>query len=123
MERIGKIILAVLILAFAQTAFAQQNRQTYSISGENSLEARAGISLHMAVSESISKRIVNEITADEEQKRERDKTAALTIYYADAGENLWSIARNYCTSVEAIKMQNDLADDVISARGMILIPM
>ena len=96
---------------------------SYRISGENSLEVRAGISLHMAVSESISKRIVNEITADEEQKRERDKTAALTIYYADAGENLWSIARNYCTSVEAIKMQNDLADDVISARGMILIPM
>lgn len=96
---------------------------SYRISGENSLEVRAGISLHMAVSESISKRIVNEITADEEQKRERDKTAALTIYYADAGENLWSIARNYCTSVEAIKMQNDLADDVISASGMILIPM
>lgn len=96
---------------------------SYRISGENSLEVRAGASIHTAVVESISKRIISNVTADEEQKREHDKTAALTIYYADAGENLWSIARSYCTSVEAIKMQNDLTDDVISARGMILIPM
>ena len=41
MERIGKIILAVLILAFAQTAFAQQNRQTYSISGKV-IDAKTG---------------------------------------------------------------------------------
>ena len=95
----------------------------YRISGEKELEVRAGVSLHIAVSESISKRIISEVSADEEQKREHDKTAALTIYYADEGENLWSIARSYCTSVEAIKMQNDLTDDVISARGMILIPM
>lgn len=96
---------------------------SFRISGEKSLEVRAGISLHGAVTESISKRAVSEVTANEEQKRERDKTAALTIYYADTGENLWSIARSYCTSVEAIKMQNDITDDVISARGMILIPM
>lgn len=96
---------------------------SYRISGEKTLEIRAGISLHAAVTESISKRIITEVSADEEQKREHDKTAALTIYYADEGENLWSIARSYCTSVEAIKMQNDLTDDVISARGMILIPM
>lgn len=96
---------------------------SYRISGEKTLEIRAGISLHATVIESISKRIITEVSADEEQKREHDKTAALTIYYADEGENLWSIARSYCTSVEAIKMQNDITDDVISARGMILIPM
>ncbi len=96
---------------------------SFRISGEKSLEVKAGISLHAAVTECASKRAVSEVSADENQKRERDKTAALTIYYADEGENLWSIARSYCTSVEAIKMQNDITDDVISARGMILIPM
>ncbi len=96
---------------------------SFRITGEKSMEIKAGISLHAAVTECFSKRAVYEVNADENQKRERDKTAALTIYYADEGENLWSIARSYCTSVEAIKMQNDITDDVISARGMILIPM
>ena len=56
-------------------------------------------------------------------KVEKDKTAALTIYYADEGETLWDIARLYCTSVEAVRLENNMTDDVIKARSMVLIPM
>lgn len=96
---------------------------SYRISGEKTIELKTVLKLYAPIFESISKRAVNEIVGNEEQEREKDRTAALTIYYADEGENLWSIARSYCTSVEAIKLENDLTDDVINARGMILIPM
>ena len=59
----------------------------------------------------------------EEKPKVKDKNAALTLYYADEGENLWNISEKYCTSVEAIQIKNELTDDIIQAHSMILIPM
>lgn len=95
----------------------------FRITGENSVEIKADLRLRASVFETRVCRAVSAVTGNEERKREKDKTAALTLYYADEGENLWSIARLYCTSVEAIKQENEITDDVIQARGMILIPM
>lgn len=95
----------------------------FRITGNNSIEISADIAMTAAVFENRSCRTVTEVGAGEENRREKDKTAALTLYYADEGESLWSIARQYCTSVEAIRLENDLADDTANARGMILIPM
>lgn len=95
----------------------------FRITGENSIEIKADISFKAAIFETSVRKSVISVTGSEEHRREKDKTAALTLYYADEGENLWSIARLYCTSVEAIKLENELTDDVIQARGMILIPM
>lgn len=95
----------------------------FRITGENSVEIKADIRFKSVIFETCTRRTVISAAGNEEHKREKDKTAALTLYYADEGENLWSIARLYCTSVEAIKLENELIDDVIQARGMILIPM
>lgn len=95
----------------------------FRITGDNSIEIRADIRFKAAVFENCVRKAIVSVSGNEERKREKDKTAALTLYYADEGENLWSIARLYCTSVEAIKLENELTDDVIQARGMILIPM
>lgn len=95
----------------------------FRITGDNSVEIKADIRLKATIFETRVCKAVSAVSGNEERKREKDKTAALTLYYADEGENLWSIARLYCTSVEAIKLENELTDDVIQARGMILIPM
>ncbi len=96
---------------------------SFRITGDNSIEIKADICFKACVFENRIQKAVVSVEGSEERKREKDKTAALTLYYADEGENLWSIARIYCTSVEAIKLENDMTDDVIQARGMILIPM
>ncbi len=95
----------------------------FRITGSNSIEITADFVMNIAVFENRSCRAVTEVEAAEDNKRDKDKTAALTLYYADEGESLWSIARRYCTSVEAIRMENDLSEDCIKARGMLLIPM
>ena len=54
-----------------------------------------------------------------------NKKAALTIYYADEGEELWNIAKKYCTSVEKIQNENEIDTDVdkLQGRNMLFIPM
>ncbi len=95
----------------------------FRITGNNTIEISADIAMNAAIFENRSCKAVTEVGAGEENKREKDKTAALTLYYADEGESLWSIARQYCTSVEAIRLENELSDETVNAIGMILIPM
>lgn len=87
------------------------------------LEVKAELKLCANIYVQQTFKMITEVTADETKPREQDRSAALSIYYADAGENLWNIARSYCTSVEAIKQENDLSCDSMENRGMLLIPM
>lgn len=96
---------------------------SYRITDDNNVEIKAEIRLRAAVYETCIKKCVVDVQASEDKLREKDKTAALTIYYADEGESLWNIARLYCTSVEAVRLENHMTDDVIQARSMVLIPM
>ena len=95
----------------------------FRITGDNSVELKADLKITGFLTESKTIRCIVAVNADEDKKRFKDKNAALTLYYADKGESLWDIARNYCTSVEAVMLENDLADDIIQAHSMILIPM
>ena len=48
--------------------------------------------------------------------------AALTIYFADPGESVWDIARRYRTTTEAILQENDLTEDTVPEKRMLVIP-
>ncbi|MDD4807302.1 MULTISPECIES: SPOCS domain-containing protein [Caproicibacterium] len=67
-------------------------------------------------------KFITEIEEDTAHTKQQD-TAALCIYFADAGEKLWDIARHYCTSVQAIQEENGLAGETVENQGMLLIPM
>ncbi len=95
----------------------------FRITGDNTVDLKIDIRMRCTAYENSSCRAVTSAEAPENRLREKDGTAALTLYYADAGENLWNIAQLYCTSVDALKLENQMTDDVIQARGMILIPM
>ncbi len=95
----------------------------YRISSDGSLEVKTELKITAAVYAEASCQAVVDVVPDESRPMAKDTSAALTIYYADAGEALWNIARAYCTSVEAIKRENDLDCDILEDRGMLLIPM
>lgn len=95
---------------------------SYRIMG-TSLEVKAELKLCVNIYIQKSFKMIMDVTADETKPRAQDQSAALSIYYADAGETLWNIARAYCTSVDAIQQENDLAGDSVANRGMLLIPM
>lgn len=52
----------------------------------------------------------------------RKENCALTIYFCDKNETLWEIARKYNTTVDAIKTENEIENDVITDNCMLLIP-
>lgn len=56
-----------------------------------------------------------------EEDRQTEK-AALTIYFADAGEAVWDIAGRYKTTAEAIMTENNLTGNCIDEKRMLVIP-
>ena len=53
----------------------------------------------------------------------KDPKTAMTIYFADAGEDIFDIAKRYNTSARAVMEQNDLSGSSITSQRTILIPM
>ncbi len=96
---------------------------TFRITGDNAIDVRADMKLCGTVTENLTVKGISGVSAPDDRCRLKDRSAALTLYYADPGEKLWDIARAYCTSVDAIRSENELADDVVTDRGMLLIPM
>ena len=46
-----------------------------------------------------------------------------TSMYAEKNENVWDIARSYCTGAQAILAENDLDEEILSERRMLFIPL
>lgn len=96
---------------------------SYRITGSGDLELRTEVKIDAPVYEMNVHKFINGIYVNEDKLRKKDSDAALTIYYADQGEDLWDIAREYCTSVDAIKNENELDGEILENRKMLLIPM
>lgn len=94
----------------------------FIITGDHTVDIKADIRIRGAVYETRSCRCITAASASEDRCREKDRQAALTIYYAQ-NESLWDIARMYCTSVEALRLENDMPEGEEQADGMVLIPM
>ncbi len=93
------------------------------INGQNSVEVVSELQIGAMVYSENDYMSITDIYIDEEKPRKKDKNTALTIYYTDNDEELWNIARKYCTSVEKIKEENDMDDDTLQGRNMLFIPM
>ncbi|MEE3403899.1 MAG: hypothetical protein VZR73_07430, partial [Acutalibacteraceae bacterium] len=96
---------------------------SFRITGDDRVEIKAELCLTGTAYMESSWKGITAAEGLDDRCRRKDKAAALTLYYADEGERLWDIACAYCTSVEAVKLENDLTEDVMTAAGMILIPM
>mgnify|MGYP004470092293 CR=1 FL=1 len=53
----------------------------------------------------------------------RSNDAALTLYFADSGEDAFDIAKRYCTSAQAVMAENGLESTRLEQPKMLLIPM
>ena len=94
----------------------------YKILSNNSISLKLNLQVLSNICESKSINIVSEVSADDSKKKEKDSSTSLIIYYADAGESLWNIAKNYGTTVEKIQTENEIDFDIIEDNRAILIP-
>ncbi len=89
------------------------------ILGDNKIE----IKIEYMISGTVyATEIVNAVT-DIILKDEKKKTdvSAMTIYFPDADEKVWDIAKKYNSTVERILEDNSLSDEIIKKRCMLMI--
>lgn len=96
---------------------------SYNLSSSNAMEIISDIKLTGYIFEASECEYIDGITVDESSPISSDSDCALKLYFAQAGENTWDIAKRCHASVSAIADENDIDGDLITADGMILIPI
>lgn len=65
---------------------------------------------------------ITDIVLDENKTKKKSK-AAITLYYPTVGDKIWDIAKQFCTSPDAILEANDLQNEIIDNETMLIIPI
>ncbi len=92
----------------------------FILADTNKIDLRVEVKLNTTVYKRNTAEIITDISCDEKPKEK--KYSALTVYFTDEDEYLWNIARKYNTTVDAIISENDIKDDCLTGRCMLLIP-
>lgn len=93
----------------------------YILSADNKLDVRIETEISGMIFSVTKKQVISEISC-EENKKKKKRSAALTIYFAQQGEELWDIARRYNTRVELIRSENNITSDCVEQNQKLYIP-
>ena len=92
----------------------------YMKKSESCIDLRFEMKICGEVFQCLSLEAVTDITESEIQvKKERN---AITVYFPEKEESLWSIARKYNTTVNAIAQENDLSGETTEDLKIVFIP-
>ena len=96
-------------------------RPSYTLMGENTVSVSAEVGVDATVYDSLKKTLLCDIVETEETPKGRNG-CSIVLYFAEAGERVWDIARRYNSSVAEIKELNSIGDDCLSTATKIVIP-
>ncbi|MEG0570889.1 MAG: DUF3794 domain-containing protein, partial [Oscillospiraceae bacterium] len=108
-------------IIFNPTAVATSN--SYSLTSANCIDITTEINVCGIVSAFEHLNVVTGIDVNCENKKVRDEQDVLRLYFASCGECVWDIAKRFNTSISAIIEENCLDNDILSEKGMLLIPI
>ena len=94
---------------------------SYLISDSNTLDIRIEINVHGFVFSENEKLIITDLVVNKD-KPKTIKTASLTVYFCEKGEQLWNIAERYNTTVDTIMRENKITDPTVKEKCKLLIP-
>lgn len=87
----------------------------------NTIAVKATISVGVKLSYEVNKEFISDVIEVDEEPKE--KKASITIYVIGEGDTLWSLAKKYNTTVDAIAEMNSLENpDDIEIGSKLLIP-
>lgn len=92
-----------------------------AVTADSRLEIKAELLITASVFTTGIEKYISSISVNETAVKSKS-TCALTIYFSDPGESVWSIAKKYNTTARAIMDENSIASDRLENGGMILIP-
>ena len=89
------------------------------INADGSAEVRLEALVSGTVYATSSERLLLSAAVEDSAAQPR---AAMTIYFSDAGESVWDIARRYGTTVSAVLEENGLSEGTVPEKRMLVIP-
>jgi len=95
----------------------------YTLIGNGSIEIRIELSVNAAIYIKKDISLICKLDVDTNKQIEPKNNGSLVIYYASKGESVWEIARHYSASIKEIKQLNNLNDDYIQNKKMLLVPV
>lgn len=93
----------------------------YTLSEQAEVSLKAELRLEGTIHRSHICEVLTDFEVQEDAAHPRNY--ALKLYFGKAQEEIWEIAKRCHTSVSAIMEENDLTEDVLTADGMLLIPI
>ncbi|NLK35384.1 MAG: LysM peptidoglycan-binding domain-containing protein [Gracilibacteraceae bacterium] len=82
------------------------------------IELRVVLGVYTEVMRNIEKKLVENIEAEEGVSIDYGKMPAVTVYMVQKGDTLWSIAKRYNTTVDALAKLNDIENPSKVTNGM-----
>jgi len=95
---------------------------SYRLGEDNTIELRCELKYMVATCNYNDQVLVSHISAVEENKISKPP-CALTMYYANDGERLWDIAKEYKTKLSLLYEENNLDCKVLESPRMLMIPI
>ena len=96
---------------------------SYTLTGSDTAVLQPELLLRGRVLRQQTHTLLTGVQIDPETQLPASECYALRLYFAQPDESLWEIAKRYHTSEEAIREENDVPADSISAPQMLLIPI
>ena len=95
---------------------------SYTLTGSDSVTLQTELLLSGQVLQQTVCTLLTDAQIDPETRLPDGGQYALRLYFGQAGESLWEIAKRYRTAESAIREENDVPADVLTAPQMLLIP-
>lgn len=96
---------------------------TFELSGTGTIDIEFEVQVQASVFTQLRENLIYDVKVKDDSVKDHSKMPALTIYYADIDESIWEIAKKYNTSVTSILEQNEISDEILKSRQMLLIPV
>jgi hypothetical protein len=93
----------------------------YTLTGSDSVSVQIGISCSGDVMQRRAYPLLTEII-EQDAPEIPEKDYALRLYFGQAGESLWDIAKRYRTAASAICEENETVGETLTVPQMLLIP-
>lgn len=94
---------------------------SYRLAENDAVEVRAELTFSLEAVQTENQNCVTSIVSVDDKEIEPSK-CSLTLYYAQKGERLWDIAKNYNTKLSLLTEENSIENEVLEEPSMLLIP-
>lgn len=98
------------------------NAVNYTLTGDCNMEIRVELNISATIYRCSNLSLITDISLKDNKNLSKENNSAMTVYFANAGEKIWDIARRYFADVEQLKQINEIYDDALEYDKMILIP-